>query len=357
MKRSVKTHALTRVPFRHLIIISVALAFFVQLSVITYNYSTGFIPRFEPVNFMIRLMYGTVLSSFIAFLLLMADSWLISILSARFQWGRRNIQRVGIQLPAVVIIGALLGIIITWIAHLIDPYDTSLSEIQVVNALITAVANLILSILLEAWMFFRDGRITAKKAEELKQELSGIKFEVLKNQLNPHFLFNSLNVLSGLVAKDVRKAQDFIDEFAYVYRYVLETIDKPVVTLREEMKFVRSYVYLQKIRHGESIHFDIRIPDEVTGHWLPPLSLQLLLENAIKHNRADLSAPLRITLSYEGNRLIIRNNIQKKVSETNSTGIGLKNLKKRYELITEQLPSFEEQLDEYIASIPLIESE
>lgn len=357
MKSSVRSRTINNIPVKQLLIVSTGLAFLVQISVITYNYSTGFIPVFEPVNFLLRLTYGTFLSSFVALILLYSDSRLSRFLNTRLEWGNRNLARIFVQLPLVLLIGAVLGIFITWVANSIDPYETGFFNVLVVNALITAVANLILTILLEAWLFFRDGRLAARRAEELKQELFGIKFEVLKNQLNPHFLFNSLNVLSGLVNKDVRKAQDFIDEFAYVYRYVLDTIDKPIVTLRDEMKFVRSYIYLQKIRHGESLQFEIRIPDEILGQWLPPLCLQLLLENALKHNRADINTPLKIELFYEGNRLIIKNNIQRKVSEGKSTGIGLKNLKKRYELITDQLPDFMEHANEYTARIPLIENE
>ena len=206
-------------------------------------------------------------------------------------------------------------------------------------------------------------RIVAERTEELTQATTQLlkvqkenlqsQIEVLKSQINPHFMFNSLNVLSGLIHVDVVKAQLFIDEFSQIYRYVLETIDQPVVTLNEELEFVRSYLFLQQIRYGESLTWSLNIVAEHLQLLVPPLSLQVLLENAMKHNIVNESKPLKIEIFSDADYLIIQNPIQPKVSGT-STGLGLKNLVKRYALISKLEPTFMVVDNKYVAKIPLI---
>jgi len=183
------------------------------------------------------------------------------------------------------------------------------------------------------------------------------QIEILKQQLNPHFLFNSLNVLSGLINVDVNKAQQFIDEFALVYRYVLETIEQPVTPLKKEMDFMHSYLFLQQIRYGENLRFSVNIASGLLEKVIPPLSLQVILENAIKHNIVNETMPLRIDISSEEEFLVVKNNLQPKISAPVSTGLGLKNLVKRYALITDREPSFKVENGHYIARIPLIDTE
>ncbi len=183
------------------------------------------------------------------------------------------------------------------------------------------------------------------------------QFEVLKSQINPHFMFNSLNVLSGLISKDIGKAQQFIDEFSHIYRYVLETLEQPVVTLGKELDFMRSYLFLQQIRHGDDLSYSVKIPSALLKWVLPPLSLQVVLENAIKHNIVNESKPLKIDIYSEDTTLVVQNNIQPKISAGASTGLGLKNLVKRYGLISKFKPVFEVETGYYVAKLPLIETE
>ncbi len=201
----------------------------------------------------------------------------------------------------------------------------------------------------------RTKQLTEANTQLLKVQKENLQsqFEVLKSQINPHFMFNSLNVLSGLINVDVAKAQLFIDEFSQIYRYVLETIEQPVVTLNKELEFMRSYLFLQQIRYGEPLTYSVHIAGEQLQLLVPPLSLQVLLENAIKHNIVNESKPLKIEIYSEGDFLFVKNPVQPKISGT-STGLGLKNLVKRYALISKLEPKFQVENNNYLAKIPLI---
>lgn len=205
----------------------------------------------------------------------------------------------------------------------------------------------------------RTKELTEANTQLLKVQKENLQsqFEVLKSQINPHFMFNSLNVLSGLMSKDIGKAQQFIDEFSHIYRYVLETLEQPVVTLEKELDFMRSYLFLQQIRHGNDLSWSVKIPSALLKWVLPPLSLQVVLENAIKHNIVNESKPLKIDIFSEETSLIVRNNIQPKISAVASTGLGLKNLVKRYGLISKFEPVFFVETGYYVAKLPLIETE
>jgi LytS/YehU family sensor histidine kinase len=238
----------------------------------------------------------------------------------------------------------------------LNPYTEDFTGVLIYNAMIYAVINILLMSILEGWIYYSESRQSRQIAENLREELSQIRFEVLKSQINPHFMFNSLNVLSGLINVDTAKAQLFIDEFSQIYRYVLETIEQPVVTLNRELEFMRSYLFLQQIRYGESLTYSVNI---ISGHLqllVPPLSLQVLLENAMKHNIVNDDKPLKIEICSEGDYLIIKNPVQPRISVT-STGLGLKNLIKRYALISKLEPEFKIENSFYIARIPLIKVE
>jgi two-component system, LytTR family, sensor kinase len=167
-------------------------------------------------------------------------------------------------------------------------------------------------------------------------------------------LFNSLNVLSGLISKDASQAQLFIDEFSHIYRYVLETMEQTISTLSKELDFMRSYLYLQQMRHGENLTWTVNIPASLLDLALPPLSLQVVLENALKHNIVNEAKPLLIEIFASDHALVVKNRLQPKLSKGVSTGLGLKNLVKRYALISKLTPVFTIENNHYVATLPLI---
>lgn len=328
-----------------------------QCIIITYNHYSGYYHVDDLSEFINRLVYSTVLTTFAAFLIAYPDLFVIRYLNKSFPWTARLIHRISIQLAFTLLIALAISTFITLFANWIHAYDDDLSSVLITNAMIFSVVNLFLMITLEAWLFYMESRHSRKVAENLEKELALIRFEVLKSQINPHFLFNSLNVLSGLISKDVAKAQLFIDEFSLVYRYVLETIEKQVVTLGDELGFMRSYIYLQQIRYGEHLLLKVNVPSRQLHKLMPPLSLQLVLENAIKHNEISPSKPLSIDVSCNNNALVVRNVLQLKLPSGRSTGMGQKNLFKRYEMLHDQVPEFTVENNFYVAKLPLIDND
>jgi len=340
--------------FSRLLKLILGLAFTLQLMIITYNHLSGFYVGSSPLVFLVRLLIGTSLSTVGGFLLAYPDLFFIRFLNRISPWGRKTVKRVVWQMSFATAIATVAAVFITVTSHLIHPYREGLLKVLVTNGLIASVVNVILMAILEAWIFYLESRQARQQAENLRIELGQIKFEVLKSQINPHFMFNSLNVLSGLMNKDIAKAQQFIDAFSQIYRYVLETIEQPVVKLGQEIEFMRSYMFLQGIRYGEDLTHEMQVPAEKLILVLPPLSLQMVLENAIKHNIVNQSHPLHITIYCEQQFLVVKNNMQPKISSVASTGLGLKNLTKRYALISNLLPEFIVETNEYIAKLPLI---
>lgn len=193
------------------------------------------------------------------------------------------------------------------------------------------------------------------KASRLEKQNYLIKYEALKSQINPHFLFNSLNVLSSLIYQDTAKSDKFIKKFAEVFRYVLELNQEKLVSLKRELSFLDSYLFLQKIRYGTNLIFSRKIDAEMLEMQIPPLTLQLVVENAIKHNVISDQKKLTITIENNVEFLIIKNNYQYRSNMNGSTGIGQKNLIEKYRLIGMDIPKFHISDDEYMVKLPLLE--
>ncbi|MBX2891117.1 MAG: response regulator [Saprospiraceae bacterium] len=191
-----------------------------------------------------------------------------------------------------------------------------------------------------------------------RQEKANIlsQFELLKSQINPHFLFNSMNILAALIPQDPAKAVEFTHRFSKVYRKLLELREQPLVALSQELDFADSYLYLQKMRFADSLNVEIEVPATAWRHCLPPFTLQILLENAVKHNMASAEHPLHIRVGLTPNgKLEVSNNLQLRGSPAESTHLGLLILKTRYQLITPEPVEFERTEQAYIVRVPLIE--
>ncbi len=215
---------------------------------------------------------------------------------------------------------------------------------------------------LETLQLKRENRhLLAEKQELLlraeRQEKNSLlsKLESLKHQLNPHFLFNSLNVLSALIHENTDLAEEFILKLTRVYRYVLDMRGEEVVTLEDELKFIRSYIFLHQIRFGDSLVLRTEIAPAALAQVLPTLTLQLLVENAVKHNIISREQPLTIELFNEGmDWFVVRNNLQPRNEIIDSTGVGIPNLQARYGFLSSFQPQFGENGGYYEARVPLL---
>ncbi len=194
-----------------------------------------------------------------------------------------------------------------------------------------------------------------EKNEELKRENLLARYEALKNQVNPHFLFNSLNTLSGVVEQKPELATDFIRKLSDIYRYVLEQNDKEIVPIHKEMKFVEDYIFLSKMRFGEALIFSSDLPAESTIQIVPH-GLQMLVENAIKHNIISDDMPLKIQIGVEEGFVVVKNSIQKKKSViSKNEPMGLENLKRRYAYLSDSSMEVIISENEFIVKLPVIE--
>lgn len=339
---------------RHHLISIVAMAAVIHAVIILYNSATGFIRIGGPAEFLFRLLFGTLVSAPVAVVIALIDERLARKLDGIVPWDRQFVLRIVTEAAAAAVTGAVLGIAVTLIAHSIAPYRTGLGSAVVTNMLITAVLNLIIISAVEAVIAVRRTREEKERAEQLERELSRIKFETLKMQLNPHFMFNSLNVLSSLLRKEPERAERFIGEFAAVYRYTLEVIDQPAVELSRELAFARSYLYLMDIRFHKCVQTEYAISSGHLHLFVPSLSIQTVLENVFKHNKVSEDAPLRITIGSEGDAVVITNDLRPKQRGEPSNGVGLENLRKRYALLGGRAPAFTMNGSVFTSVLPLL---
>ncbi len=216
-------------------------------------------------------------------------------------------------------------------------------------------AGFFISTIYEAVFFFHQWKKSVQLNEELKNQQIRTQFEVLQNQMSPHFLFNSLNTLTTLIAEDQKTAIDFTQTLSEVYRYILQNKERELVSLHEEVEFSRSYVFLLKKRYPENLHVDFDISQNFKEYHIAPLTLQMLIENAIKHNSVSKTEPLRIEIYIDDNEaVVVKNNLQLKRSLEKSTKTGLANIKKRYAYLGNREIDIRDTDGEFKVSVPLI---
>ena len=312
-------------------------------------------------NFSLKAVgYTLLISAMYSFGLGFAQGIINDSLSNKWDWIEHTNTRIwaGIvttvlyTVPVVLLIDYVNFIVIS--GHNIDRFFSG-------RYLWQHVFYIILSFGVSAFIHARGFMIQWKnsvKQESTKQEIVAktetAKFESLKNQLDPHFLFNSLNVLTSLIGENPQQAERFTTKLSKVYRYVLEQRNKDLVPIEEELKFAKTYMELLGMRFEEAVQFNI--PDNISNNELKivPLSLQLLLENAVKHNVVSTSKPLTINIYEEGSYLIITNNVNPKEAIGKSTKIGLQNIADRYGLITDKGVKIENNNKTFKVSLPLL---
>lgn len=222
-----------------------------------------------------------------------------------------------------------------------------------------------ISVIYECVYFFSMWKTSIVEAEELKRQQVISQFETLKSQVNPHFLFNSLNTLSGLIEENPERAVNFVQELSKVYRHILNTRDKDTISLEEEMRFLHSYLFLLKMRFGDNLITEIQVDNKLNNMQLPALAVQQLVENAIKHNVIATGRQLYLTITTgsdahlngeaEQDKLTVENNIQKKISVEPSSGFGLESIRHRFHLLGGSDIQVTENERMFRVSIPLLQ--
>ena len=232
------------------------------------------------------------------------------------------------------------------------PYPTEIFINSLPGALLSS--GLVVGVQ-EAVYYFNRLLKSEKEAETLKKENLQTQLDSLKQQVNPHFLFNSLNTLSYLIGDDTEKAEDFLNELCKVYRYLLRSNEHELTDLSTELQFIRSYFHLLKTRYGDNIQLNVAIESPYETYLLPSLTLQLLIENAVKHNVIDKLQPLIVDVTTQPDGLLtVRNNLQKKPQQLPSTRIGLRNIATKFRLLNQGDILVQETVDQFAVTIPLI---
>lgn len=309
------------------------------------------------VDSTICFLHNPFIASFFTALFWLGDRTITIYLRKRFPNAHDLKKRLYLQGIAILIYTTLMSFPLMmgkpYFEHTFGP------EVQHPNYFKSLVSCLFATVLIttiyEAGYFLHKWKVSIAETETLKQQNTASQLEALRNQINPHFLFNSLNTLAGIIPEDPKNAVDFVHKLSNVYRKVLELKDIQVVSLKEELEYLDNYIFLLKSRFGDNLQFKIDLHDTCLDCFLVPLSLQMLVENSIKHNIVSSKRPLIIEIYNETpNNIFVRNNLQIKTQSQESTGTGLLNIKNRFELTFGKHITISETADYFTVELPLI---
>ncbi len=277
-------------------------------------------------------------------------------LNKRYPWIENAKKRLVIQSLLSVVFTSIALFVLMYLMHQLRFGDGRILNRKMIEifppAILFTLALLAVKIGSE---FFNALKNSLLEVEKYKTESANAQLQNLKNQLNPHFLFNNLSVLTSLVYKNQDKAANFINELAKVYRYVLDTKNAELVPLQEEFDFINHYIYLQKIRFEDSVLFEIKIEESQKSAFLLPMCLQMLVENTIQHNETSQANPLKVLIYTHNNSLIIENPILPRSNVAESTKTGLKNIEQRYSFFTDEKVIVSNNGEIFKVILPLIQ--
>ena len=266
-------------------------------------------------------------------------------------------RNISVRIVIQLLVGGAIGLLVRLLIHFFgEPYlPFKLDEMFSLATwglfpLVTVAVNLgfFTSYFIDRW---KDSLV---KAERLEKEKSQVQFDNLKNQLNPHFLFNALTSLNSLIFEDQKLASDFVQQLAKVYRYLLQNKDRNFVSLTTELGFIQHYVSLLETRFHGAIKINFNISPGAKERAIVPVTLQILIENALKHNMADYNKPLVVDIFTSGDYIVVSNNLQKRKTAETSNHQGLENLKSLYAFLTDKPVLVEPTVDRFYVKVPLM---
>lgn len=278
----------------------------------------------------------------------------------KISWIKAPVKRLVVEIIAVFIysfIASFLVIILFyWFWGYLDLDNSERWSEMIGNTILPITIAYIITFFFTARSFLLEWRQSAVNMEKLKTESYAGQYRLLRDQLNPHFLFNSLNALSNLVHQDADKAEDYIIELSRFYRYILDVQDEELCDLDKELTFAERFIFLQKLRFGHHLNLHLSVDDRSGS--IPPLTIQLLLENAIKHNQISEEHPLELSITRKGNTITVTNNKKLRIRpEGESIGVGLVNIKERYKLLQTPLVEVHDNEETFEVKIPVLNLE
>ena len=275
----------------------------------------------------------------------------VKFLWRKYPWHINPVQHIVLELPLILLISIGLMYLISFMysctGELIEPDDF------IVNITVVTLLSLLLTTFHEAMFFYYQWKYNFNKSAVLEKDNVIAKYETLKNQINPHFVFNSLNTLLTFV-EDNKTAANYIQNLSDFLRYTLKNKASEIMLLGDEIKIVEKYYFLQKSRFGNNLKIDINVDEKFYHYSLPPLSLQILVENAIKHNIISLKKPLKINIFIKDDKfVVVENNLQLKM-DVDSTNTGLLNIKNRYKFLSADNIHISDENDKFTVELPLL---
>lgn len=313
---------------------------------------------FNDGNYSLENVLTQIAISFVfSFGLTAANSYYYDGVSLRYDWETQPKKRLWVGAIGSIVVTLVVFAILRYLMFLyFEGYSVSefIANEEPSAYVIALVITLFVSLFIHAFYFYRALQKREVKQQKIIAGTASARFDALKNQLDPHFLFNSLNVLTSLIEEDPDAAQKFTTSLSKVYRYVLEQKNKDLVTVDEELNFARTYVRLLKMRFEDSIVFEIPEKASNPEAKIVPLSLQLLLENAVKHNVVTSSKPLHLKVHEEDGTLVVKNNLQEKQVVKKSSGVGLQNIRQRYSILTDRQVGIEKDREAFSVKLPML---
>jgi two-component system, LytTR family, sensor kinase len=280
-----------------------------------------------------------------------------SKLDKKYNWDKLPRQRFWLQLLIHLMVAMIIILPAKYyFSHLLYRPVFYVIKFEIIGFLILIFVIFSFNLVELAYYLIQKWRFSLAELERFKKENAESRFETLMNQVNPHFLFNSLNTLSSLVYENQDTAAKYIRELSKVYRYVLENKENELVLLKDDLEFVKSYVYLFELRFANMISFDFDISENSQQKLIAPMTIQLLIENAVKHNIISKKKNFTVKIFTENDFLVVSNKLQKKTEKPDSTGMGLQNIKSRYAYLCDKDVLIHETAEEFIVKIPLIQS-
>ncbi len=303
------------------------------------------------------LIFGSAIRHLLCGVLTTAALWLgclyiVTYLWRRYPWEHHPIKHLVIEVVVIFTYTLLLSMgvdqLIYWSGLIVKPVHNFFHE-----SVTTVLITFLITALHEAVFFYRQWKFNFSQSVKLQKQQLEAQYEILKVQMNPHFMFNSLNNLVSIV-DDNPLAVDYINQMSAFLRYMIKSRDQELVMVEEEMHMLQKYIYLHQIRFGTILKVDLHVEDNVMKYRIPPLVLQMLVENCMKHNVVSRNKPLRIRIQSTDHYMVIENNINFK-HQPETTGLGLNNIIERYRYFTSEAVHIRESENAFKVEVPLID--